>query len=764
MNPLRFSKRAALFASALVLLGGCTAQLRQLEAKQLAEDGKPEAALAKLDEAMAAAPRDPEIRRDAINQRQELVSTELEKARSNLEVGAYEAAEESYRNALRLDKNLSRARAGLEEVNQSRRLAGLTKEAEKLAEQGSADKAMELISRVTAEKPSDGNARRLKQKLETDAAGNLSVANSLSALYAKPISLELRDVPIQQIFEVLARTTNINFVLDKDVRPDIRATLFLRQTRLEDAVNLLLATNRLEKKILNERSVLIYPADPAKTKEYQDLVVRAFYLDNGDAKQVANTLKTLLKLREAIADEKLNMILVRDTPEAVALAERIVSLHEIPEPEVMLEVEVLEVTRSKLMSLGIQWPNQATLTPLAAAGGATTTLADLKRLNDSRIQASVGNVVANAKKTDSDVNLLANPRIRVRNKIKAKILIGDKVPIITTTSTATGFVSESVQYLDVGLKLEVEPRISANDDVSIKIGLEVSSLVKEIRSAGGTLAYQIGTRNADTLLKLRDGETQILAGLLNDEERTSGNRVPLIGDVPLLGRLFGTQQDERNKTEIILSITPRIVQTASRPTLEQAQFWSGSENTLRVRPLSLPSTTRQSAVAAQKADAGGASAADNSSENISPTKQVVAASSVDLRWAAPSTAKVGEIVPVSLQIKTDGPIRSLPFQIGFDPTSVEIVKVEEGAFFKNESGPSSLSSNIDLSTGKLFASLTRSSVDGPTGQGTAAVISVRARSADKPIELRLLGATPISLSNQVTSSQLPAALSIPVSP
>jgi len=526
---------------------------------------------------------------------------------------------------------------------------------------------------------------------------------------------------------------------------------------------MLLATNRLEKKILNERSVLIYPADPAKTKEYQDLVVRAFYLNHSDAKQVAATLKSLLKIREAIPDEKLNMILMRDTPEAVALAERIVNLHEIPDPEVMLEVEVLEITRTKLMELGIQWPNQATLTPLSAAGAATTTLADLKRLNDSRIQASIGNLVANAKKTDSDVNLLANPRIRVRNKTKAKIMIGDKVPIITTTSTATGFASQSVQYIDVGLKLEVEPRVSSEDDVSIKIGLEVSSLSKEITSSGGTLAYQIGTRNADTLLKLRDGETQILAGLLNDEERSSGNRIPVVGDIPLLGRLFGSQKDERAKTEIILSITPRIVQNAGRPTLEASQFWSGSESTLRTRPLALPSTNRQKNSEGVRAETTTSPDSSPLTENT-PSAPALAANSVELAWKLPKSAKLGEIVAVGLQIKTDGAIRSLPFQIGFDPAVVEIVKLEDGGFFKTETGQAALSSNIDVTTGKLFASLTRSTVDGASGNGTAAVIFVRGRHADKPIELKLLGATPISLSNQVTTPTLPLPASIAVTP
>ena len=719
--------------------------------------------MAKLEEAAREAPRDATIRRDLINRKSDAIAEQLDTARGKLQTGDYAGAEASYRHALKIDRNLSSARSGLNEVEQARRLDGLSREATQFAEQGRQDKALALVKRVIVEKPDDVQAKRLKQTLEREEAASLAVPHSLNALYAKPISLEFRDVPIQQALEALARTTNINFVFDKDVRPDLRATLFLRQTLLEDAVNLLLTSNRLEKKILNERSVLIYPADPAKTTEYQDLVVRAFYLDHADAKQLAATLKSVLKIREAIPDEKLNMILMRDTPEAVAVVERVVALYEIPDPEVMLEVEVLEVTRAKLMDLGVQWPSQATFTPLSATGTTTTLLADLKRLNDSRIQASLGSVTVKLNKTDSDVNLLANPRIRVRNKTKAKILIGDKVPVITTTSTSTGFVSESVQYVDVGLKLDVEPRVALNDDVSIKIGLEVSSLVKEVRSTGGTLAYQIGTRNADTILTLHDGETQILAGLLNDEERSSGNRIPFLGDIPLLGRLFGSQRDERAKTEIILSITPRIVQNSRRPPLEAAQFWSGTEATLRTRSLTLPSVDRSTSDPRKDASPG---VAGNGAANgeTAPDKSAAVASNVEFAWKAPNTAKVGETVSVALHIKTDGAIRSLPFQVGFDPASVDIVKVEEGGFFKTKTGQADLSTNVDIAGGRLFASLNSSTGDGSSGEGTVAIITVRAKSADRPIELKLLGATPIGRHNQVISPLPPTPASIQVTP
>ncbi|HEU4921959.1 MAG TPA: type II and III secretion system protein, partial [Burkholderiales bacterium] len=183
------------------------------------------------------------------------------------------------------------------------------------------------------------------------------------------------------------------------------------------------------------------------------------------------------------------------------------------------------------------------------------------------------------KQQDGLTNVLANPRIRVKNKEKARIHIGDRVPVITTTAAATGgFVSESVSYLDVGLKLEVEPIIYLEDEVGIRVGLEVSNIAREIRTVGSnTLTYQIGTRNATTMLRLRDGETQILAGLINDQDRSTASRVPGIGDLPVLGRLFSHTRDEVVKTEIVLLITPRLVRTLARPDVRSMEFAAGTE-------------------------------------------------------------------------------------------------------------------------------------------------------------------------------------------
>ncbi|MFD2452207.1 type II secretion system protein GspD [Ideonella paludis] len=176
------------------------------------------------------------------------------------------------------------------------------------------------------------------------------------------------------------------------------------------------------------------------------------------------------------------------------------------------------------------------------------------------------------------------------------MLVGDKVPVVTTTTGQGGFVADSVNYLDVGLKLEVEPTIFADDEVAIKVGLEVSSVSREVRSTNGTLAYQIGTRNANTTLRLRDGETQLLAGLISREERISASRLPGLGDLPVAGRLFSSQRDDNTKTELVLAVTPASCATCAsqmlpRPSCGWAQNrppgcgpWVGAHRRLRRPP------------------------------------------------------------------------------------------------------------------------------------------------------------------------------------
>jgi len=322
-------------------------------------------------------------------------------------------------------------------------------------------------------------------------------------------------------------------------------------------------------------------------------VVKAFYLANADVKQTANMIRTLVKTRDIFIDEKINLLVLKDTPHAIQLAERLIAAQDLAEPEVMLEVEVLEVGRNRLLELGLRFPDSVALSLVGAAGTAgTITLPEWLNSSSEIVQLSFTNplFLFSLRQQDDATNVLANPRIRVKNKEKARIHIGDRVPVITTTAAATGgFISESVSYLDVGLKLEVEPLIHLEDEVGIKVALEVSNIAREVRgTASGTLTYQIGTRNASTNLRLRDGETQVLAGLINDEDRRTANRVPGLGDLPVLGRLFSHTRESIGRTEVVLLITPRLLRTLARPDARSIEFSAGTEMSTGARPGVIP--------------------------------------------------------------------------------------------------------------------------------------------------------------------------------
>jgi len=351
--------------------------------------------------------------------------------------------------------------------------------------------------------------------------------------------------------------------------------------------------------VLNDTTALIYPNTAQKMREYQELVVKSFYVSNADVKQTANLVRTILKTRDIYVDEKSNILVMRDTPNTVRLAEKLIASQDLAEPEVMLEVEVLEVGYNRLLNLGVQYPGSIAWSLVGGGGTSSTTDATGntttstgtgtpgvfslsewlgRRSNLVRLTVSDPLFALNLRQQDGSTNLLANPRIRVQNKEKAKVLIGERVPVITTTAAATGgFLSQSVTYLDVGLKLEVEPLIHLDDDVSIKLGMEVSSISSTIQTTNGATVYQIGTRNANTVLRLRDGETQILAGLINDEDRRNATKVPGLGDMPVLGHLFSNNNNTNTKTEIVLLITPHLIRTLTRPEARITEFSAGTE-------------------------------------------------------------------------------------------------------------------------------------------------------------------------------------------
>jgi general secretion pathway protein D len=595
-----FHKRLCVFLLSAAA-GGCASERVHDSGIAAYERGDYEEGIAKLGQAARQRPDNLVYRFDLRAREEAAVQKLIAMAQDAQANGKPQVAAADYRRVLSIEPANDRARTGLDRLRADQRHAERIARAEAALSAKQVDAASSEVRAVLAEDPSFAPAVALANRIE-QARPPVSALPHLRTSDNRPVTLQFRDAPTKMVFEVLARQTGVNFIFDKDIKSDGKTTIFVSQVPVEQAIELILAQNQLARQILSENMVLVYPNTPAKQKDYQDEIVHTFYLANAVPKDAESMLKTVLGAKTLYIDERSSALTMRDTPEHVRMAEKLIASLDEPEPEVVMEVEVLEITHTLADQLGINYPTNVAFapTPISAGAAAATAssglhLSDISKQNANTITVSSLGVSVDLMKTVGDTNVLSSPRIRARNKEKAKILVGDRVPVVTSgTSATTGgsYSTSSVQYLDVGLTVDVQPTIHNDGNVAIKVGLEVSSITKTLNipigNGGTTLAYQIGTRNANTVLELRDGETQVLAGLIQDNDTRNSNHIPGLGDLPVLGRLFGSNGTNRTKSEIVLSITPHIIRAQERPSSEMTEFWYGTESQTRSAPFLTP--------------------------------------------------------------------------------------------------------------------------------------------------------------------------------
>jgi general secretion pathway protein D len=766
------------FAFFFVVLSGCASTTHLEESIRLQKAGQYEQAMVELEKASEASKTDlfprPEARVELLRRKVDFVTQLLNQARGLINKGEYDEAEKLVLRALVVDPSNERAQGLRSDLAQSSVIKINVSQAEKLAQAGDFERAEVITNSILQVQPKNPNAIALKLQIDERKAQAANSLPRLRDMYNKPLSVEFKAAPIKLVFEAIARTTGINFILDKEVRSDSPTTVFLKDTNFEDAIDLILLTSQLEKRVLNQNTIIVFQAGGARQRDFQDLVLRAFYLNNADPKVVAGNLKAMLKLKDVQPDEKLNAVYVRDVPDALVLAEKFIAIQDLAEPEVMLDVEVFEIGSSRLLELGIQYPTQLAITPLNAAGKpGNFLLNEIRDLNRSKLETNLGQVSLSARKSDGWSNVLANPSIRVKNREKAKVLIGDKVPVIST-ATSQGVVTESIQYIEVGVKLDVEPTIYLQDDIGIKISLEVSSLAREIRSPSGALAYQIGTRSATTALRLKDGETQILGGLISDDERSSAAKIPGLGDLPLIGRFFTIQKDDKGKSEILLAITPRLIRNVQKPTAANDRMWTGTETQLRTRPLlsqSLnPAAQPTGLVSSQPYAINPVGATPqpslpNQSVSISADSNnrqasIPEATEVRYSWNAPTRAKAGEEFKLVLNVQSNGALSSMPMQFSYDKDAIEILSVQEGETFKKDGGGTNFSQLVDGTSGSILVGYSRVGQPGPTNSGSVITVVARFLKGNNKATLKMQRASPVTPIGRLVSAVIAPALEI----
>jgi general secretion pathway protein D len=429
----------------------------------------------------------------------------------------------------------------------------------------------------------------------------------LSLKSSKPITLKFKDARIKDVFTIITQLTGISFIFDEGIK-DQPISIYLENATFQQAMDLLTNMNKLGKKVLNETTVVIYPRSPDKIKQYEDLTIRTFHLSYMEAKKAVNLVRTLIQVKKIHVNEETNSLIVRDTTDIVDLVEKIIDANDVPDPEVILEVEVIEISDTNAKKLGLLLDPYSiqsggyknvggTPTPLVSTlAQASTTLgtASTATVTETKNAAAVNlikafskgpysafitvpNATYNFGKTLTDGEVLSNPKIRVKNKEKAKFNVGTRLPIVTTTLNGT--VSQAnVQYVDVGVKLNAEPTIQLNNEVVIKMSLEVSQQIGGTQTVSGASVVTIGTRNLDTVLSLKDGETSVIGGLREYRESNSKNTINVLGDIPLIGPFFSGYDNSKGKTELVLAITPHLVRSVTVPTGDLMSFNSGKED------------------------------------------------------------------------------------------------------------------------------------------------------------------------------------------
>lgn len=438
---------------------------------------------------------------------------------------------------------------------------------------------------------------RQKKALEEQIAKERSEKPLYSA---KPITLQLKDVQLKQAFEILAKTVGLSVLFDDGVK-DVRTTFFIKDSPFSRALELMLRTNNLFKKQIDDNTILVIPDTPAKRKQYEELVIQSFYLSNSDAKKAVNMLRTLLNIRQVHVNEELNSIIVRETSEKMELVKKLLDANDKADAEVYLDLELLEVNRTKIREMGLklsQYSVTAGIAPAAGKLGDVLTLGLLKDLSDGNYLFSIPTAALNFAKSEGLVKTLANPRIRVLNRKKARFAIADRVPVAisTTTVAQTSTTGATPEYKEVGVKMDFIPTVhTESNEVTLEVKLEVSSLGEKVtlQAEGKTTeAFATRSRNAETFLRLKDGDKAVLAGLISDTERTSTSKIPFLSDIPALGALFTAKDDRTEETDILMSITPRIVRVIEILPDEDKPMPSGKEETYTggsLPPLAPPS-------------------------------------------------------------------------------------------------------------------------------------------------------------------------------
>ncbi len=787
------------------LLAGCTMpEVRTAE--QLAQEGNWDGAVAAYREAMKKQPFDEELKERLEECKEKAGAQHYTAGREHLKEHRLPEALHELKLAVGYDPARGEHHVALGDALRLKEARDQLHMGTKLQELGRIEEALTAYERAVELDPNLTKALEGITTLAAQQRAEKSFGGS-----SQPITLRFQNARMKEVFEILARAGGVNIVFDKDIRDD-PLTIFIKDMPFDDALNLILNTNSMFARRISADTLLIIPNTKQKQDQYQDLMIRTFYLSNAKAKDVVNLLRTMLESKRVYVNELLNAVVIRDAPAKLRLAERIILANDRREPEVEFDLEVLEVNRTKSLKYGLNFAKSAGfgMIPPGVTGGVTTspTQFTFKQLTDLGANTYLftlpASVLLDFFKQDSDAKTLASPKIRVLNNQKASVSIGDKQPILLSTTNvlpgqaATGAVPTtstvtSIEFKDTGVKLTVEPTIHLVDELTLKLKVEVIRLGDQVtlQASPEIKQFRFGTRTAETILNIKDSESVVLAGLIQDDERKTRVNVPILGDIPIIGNLFSSTTLDTIQTEVVLTITPRIIRSLSVPDMETQAFWSGTEGAYSTTPMFAPLYAKQdrgtvtdiamkSAPEKARRPSPGPSAGPPAPAAPGPAaapavtpglpSPPIPSPSATLPAGAPLPPSPGAVTqPPPTVVAKGGPVFSFRpselstlvgqevrldlsadqlgaftesiLTVGFDPNILELRQALEGEVLKRAIGAASMTASGDPSTGQVELRIRRQG-DSGAGNGVLATLVLRAKAA---------GSSPILLKKSVVS-------------
>ena len=579
-----------------------------------------------------------------------------------------------------------------------------------------------------------------------------------------PITLRATE-DSKTIYTTIGKIAGINVLFDPDY-VSRRITVDLNNVSLNDALEIIQLESKTFWRAVTPNTIFVAADTKTKRTELEENVVKTFYLSNAytttDVQDTINTIRTLTDITRLVPFNSASAIIVRGTPDQVALAEKIINDIDHARPEVLIDVAVMQVSRDKIRQMGINPPSQGsvtlqnnvttTTTPTTTQNGGTTTtptttqstnpqitLNKLANLTSNDFQVSIPSASVQFLMSDSNTKIIQNPQVRALNQTKATLKIGDRVPVATGSFQPgiggvgiNPLVNTQFQYIDVGVNIDITPTVHMDHSVSLKIVMEVSSVTSHV-NIGGIDQPVIGQRRSEAEIRLKEGEVNLMGGMLEDTNLNSVSGWPFISKVPILKYLFSQENVEHRENEIVFAMTPHIVRAHDISDLNLRPLDVGTANAIELRrgtPATVPPSTPPPAATAPPPVNGAPSqpAASPQGANQPPAGSNPSTPAILSFDPAQISQAAGSTFPVNISIANASNVYAVPVEISYDPKSLQLLNVSNGQFLQRDGQAVSLVHREDEAKGTILVNATRPpGANGMSGQGTVFTLTFLAK-------------------------------------